>query len=259
MLAELSINEWNGSRKSQLMLQDLSVQDAQLFDLRGAADAVRQAAHIRELLLPYSGAGPYRAAAVFQNGRSTPASELIGMSLWVYDKEAGISAAVKDEPLQESGHVSLLCILDMPETPEQLDALLQTFPNADNIALLHSIKDGRERLITPTRDHFKILYKLLASITSVATPENEVLLRLSRQSSLSIRMLNNMLDVFEELDFIKRSQGSVAFITQPVAKSLTASSHFVRLGQMAEMEQYFMEGSLSELQDWMLSRRLGVS
>lgn len=52
VLAELSINEWNGSRKPQLMLQDLSVQDAQLFDLRGAADAVRQAAHIRELLLP---------------------------------------------------------------------------------------------------------------------------------------------------------------------------------------------------------------
>ncbi|HBS45863.1 MAG TPA: hypothetical protein DEA91_17875, partial [Paenibacillus sp.] len=64
---------------------------------------------------------------------------------------------------------------------------------------------------------------------------------------------------FEELDFIERSQGSVTFITQPTAKSLTASNHFVRLGQMAEMEQYFMEGSLSELQDWMLSRRLGVS
>ncbi|WHY18362.1 single-stranded-DNA-specific exonuclease RecJ [Paenibacillus sp. G2S3] len=259
VLAELSINEWNGSRKPQLMLQDLSVQDAQLFDLRGAADAVRQAAHIRELLLPYSGDGPYRAAAVFQSGRMSPQTELIGMSFWVYDKEVGISAANKDDSIQASGHVSLLCLLDMPETPEQLDALLKAFPNADNIALLHSIKDGRERLIIPTRDHFKILYKLLASITAVATPEHEVLLRLSRQSSLSIRMLNNMLDVFEELEFIERSQGSVTFITQPTAKSLTASTHFVRLGQIAEMEQYFMEGSLSELQDWMLSRRLGVS
>ena len=158
---------------------------------------------------------------------------------------------------EEDGHVSLLCLLDMPETPEELDALLKAFPNADNIALLHPVKDGRERLITPTRDHFKTLYKLLASIAAEATPEHEVLLRLSRQSSLSVRMLSMMLDVFEELDFIERSKGYVSFITQPVAKSLTASRHFVRLGEVAEMERYFMEGSLSELQDWMLSRQLG--
>lgn len=257
MLAELSVNEWNGSRKPQLMLQDLAVQEAQLFDLRGAADAVRQANHIRELLMPNSGTDHYRAAAVLKNGRMLPQSELIGMSLWVYDKETGISPIREDQMAEEEGQVSLLCLLDMPETPEQLDALLKAFPNADNIALLHPVKDGRERLIIPTRDHFKTLYKLLASIAAEATPEHEVLLRLSRQSSLSVRMLSMMLDVFEELDFIERSQGYVSFITQPVAKSLTASRHFVRLGQVAEMERYFMEGSLTELQDWMLSRQLG--
>lgn len=257
MLAELSVNEWNGSRKPQLMLQDLAVQEAQLFDLRGAADAVRQANHIRELLMPNSGTDHYRAAAVLKNGHMLPQSELIGMSLWVYDKETGISPIREDQMAEKEGQVSLLCLLDMPETPEQLDALLKAFPNADNIALLHPVKDGRERLIIPTRDHFKTLYKLLASIAAEATPEHEVLLRLSRQSSLSVRMLSMMLDVFEELDFIERSQGYVSFITQPVAKSLTASRHFVRLGQVAEMERYFMEGSLTELQDWMLSRQLG--
>lgn len=259
VLAELSVNEWNGSRKPQLMLQDLAVQEKQLFDLRGATDAVRQATLISELLLPYSGGDQYRAAAVFQNGRMAPRSELIGMSLWVYDKETGVSPVTKDQMDEARQHVSLLCLLDMPETPEQLDALLIAFPNADNIALLHSVKDGRERLIIPTRDHFKTLYKLLASITSEAAPEQEVLLRLSRESSLSVRMLSMMLDVFEELDFIERSKGHVSFITQPTAKSLTASRHFVRLGQMAEIEQYFMEGSLSELQEWMQSRRVGVS
>lgn len=259
VLAELSVNEWNGSRKPQLMLQDLAVQDAQLFDLRGAVDAVEQAGQIRELLLPYSGNGPYRAAAVFQSGRMSPQSELKGMSLWVYDKETGISALSNEQTEAEPEPISLLCLLDIPETPEQLDALLTVFPDADNIALLHSIRDGRERLQIPTRDHFKALYKMLASIAAVAIAENEVLLRLSRQSSMSVRMLNMMLDVFEELDFIERSQGQILFITQPAAKSLTASRHFIRLGQVAEMEQYFMEGSRSEVQEWMLSRRLGAS
>lgn len=259
VLAELSVNEWNGSRKPQLMLQDLAVPDVQLFDLRGTADAVKQAAYLKEVLLPYSGASPLHAAAVFHNSRTTPMSQLKGMSLWVYDDEAGISALPSGQAEQENDRLSLLCLLDMPETPEQLDAVLTAFPRAENIALLHSIRDGRDRLLIPTRDHFKSLYKLLASIASSATPEHEVLLRLSRQSSLSVRMLTKMLDVFEELDFIKRISGTIAFVTQPAAKSLTASRHFVRLGEIAEMEQYFMEGSLSELQDWMRSRRLGAS
>lgn len=259
VLAELTVNEWNGSRKPQLMVQDLAVPKAQLIDLRGTSDAVKQAAHLKELLQPYSGEKAFKAAAVFQDSRRTPLSQLKGVSLWVYDEEAGITALGTGQAETGDGHISLLCLLDMPETPEQLDAVLAAFPQADNIALLHSLRDGRDRLQIPTRDHFKSLYKLLSSIAAAAVPENEVLLRLSRQSPLSVRMLGKMLDVFEELDFIRRMNGTIEFVTQPAAKSLTASRHFVRLGQMAEMEQYFMEGSQSELQDWMLSRRAGAS
>ncbi|MEC0166792.1 single-stranded-DNA-specific exonuclease RecJ [Paenibacillus graminis] len=258
ILAELSVNEWNGSRKPQLMLQDLAVPKPQLFDLRGAADAVKQAAQLHELLKPYSGVNPLRTAAVFQNSRISPMSALQGMSLWVYDEDAGISPVRQQPADSEDAQVSLLCLLDMPETPEQLDALLAAFPQANNIALLHSIRDGRDRLQMPTRDHFKVLYKSIAALAAAPVPEHELLLRLTRQSSMGMRMLARMLDVFEELEFIDRSRGTITFIPQPSAKSLTASQHFVRLGKTAEMEQYFMESSRSELQEWMLSRRLDV-
>ncbi|MNP82621.1 hypothetical protein D3C76_1813230 [compost metagenome] len=68
-----------------------------------------------------------------------------------------------------------------------------------------------------------------------------------------------MLDVFEELDFIERTGGMISFVSQPAAKNLSTSRHFVRLGQTAEMEQYFMEGSARELESWMLARRQGAS
>ena len=111
------------------MLQDLAVQDTQLFDLRGATDAVRQATQIRDLLVTYSGKAYHRTAVVFQNGHMSPQNELIGMSLWVYDKEAGISPVSDNQVTEEDERVSLLCLIDMPETPEQLDALLKAFPN----------------------------------------------------------------------------------------------------------------------------------
>ena len=259
VLAELSVNEWNGSRKPQLMLQDLAVQQVQLIDLRGAADAVKHAQKIRDVLLPYSGSGPYRAAAVLRKDQISEQSQLKGISLWVYDKEAGIMGADEDTNELVSGRTSLLCLMEMPETPEQLDAVLAAASEADNIALLHPVREGRERLLIPTRDHFKSLYKLLAPITAQPLPEHEVLMHLNRQSMLGIRMLSMMLNVFEELGFIVREQGFITFVTEPEAKSLTNSQHFIRLGQIAEMEQYFMESSTSQLQDWMLSHRLGVS
>lgn len=259
VLAELSINEWNGSRKPQLMLQDLAVPKAQLFDLRGAADAVKQAAHIQELLRTYSGSRLGQSAAVFQNSRTTPLRDLKGMSLWVYDEAGGISAVHQPEGTRDEEGLSLLCVLDMPESPEQLAALFTAFPETENIALLHSIRDGRDRLQVPTRDHFKSLYQWIATIAASPTPEHEVLLRLSRQSALGVRMVSRMLDVFDELDFIERSGGTITFVPQPAAKSLSTSEHFVRLGKTAEMEQYFMEGSRSELQEFMLSHRLGAS
>lgn len=258
VLAELSVNEWNGSRKPQLMLQDLAVPEVQLFDLRGAADPVKQAVQLESLLQTYSGK-PGGAAAVFQNSRTSPLRELNGMSLWVYEEAGGITLLHQPEIGGEAAEVTLLCLLDMPESPEQLEALFTTFPRMENIALLHSIRDGRDRLQIPTRDHFAALYKWIASIAASPTPEPEVLRRLSRQSALGARMLNRMLDVFAELEFIDRSGGKIRFVPQPAAKSLTASEHFNRLGKTAELEQYFMEGSRSELQEFMLSRRLGAS
>lgn len=259
LLAELSVNEWNGSRKPQLMLQDLAVPETQLFDLRGAADAVRQAREISERLAPYAGQTPYRAVAVSSRERVLQQDALPGLSLWVYDKDGGITAKEERQSEAEAERVSVLCLLDMPESAEQLDAVLSTFPVVDNVALLHAIRERRERLQVPTREHFKALYKLVAAVAAAPTPEHEVLLRLSRQTPLSLRMLNMMLDVFEELEFIKRGQGMISFVKEPAAKSLTASRHYVRLTREAEMEQYFMDSSFPELQDFVLSRRQGVS
>ncbi|MFD1772830.1 single-stranded-DNA-specific exonuclease RecJ [Paenibacillus rhizophilus] len=262
VLAELSVNEWNGSRKAQLMLQDLAVPQPQLFDFRGARDAAGRTQRLLDLLLPQTAARQDLAAVVVRKERlrEREQPEWQGLSFWVYDQYKGISPL---DDLPAGGHsgnpLSLLCLLDMPESPQQLDALLKTFPEVQNIALLHSLRQERDRLLVPTRDHFKTLYKWLAVIAAEPISEQEVLLRLSRKSPMSLRMLKMMLDVFEELDFIMREQGQLSFVTRPAARDLASSSHFMYLSELAEMEQYFTEGSTAELQEWMESRRLGAS
>ncbi|SET69120.1 single-stranded-DNA-specific exonuclease RecJ [Paenibacillus sp. NFR01] len=259
-LCELTINEWNGSRKPQLMLQDVAVPQVQLFDLRGTKDAVGKAAELREALLPYQGQAPFQAAAVLAASRMTPLAPLKDMTLWVYEDSGGISKLHEGATVREDGRLSLLCLIDLPDTPEQLEAVLAGLPQADNIALLHPARSGvKERLFKPTRELFISLYKMLAAIAASPVKEQEALLRLCRQSELSPRMIRKMLDVFEELEFIERSQGQVVFVKQPQAKNLTASLNYIRLSQIAEMEQYLLDGSSSDIHEWMFTRRTGVS
>lgn len=260
ILAELSVNEWNGSRKVQLMVQDLSVPQPQLFDFRGSRDMPSRIELCRKVLLPPV-SGLQSAAAVVRKSRLPERNlpEWQGMSFWVYDGYNGIVPVDSETGAQDRSPASLLCVLDMPESPEQLDALLQTFPEVQNIVLLHTLAGDRDRLLIPTRDHFKVIYKGLAAIAAEPVTEQEALVSLSRRTQLSPRMLRMMLDVFDELEFIRRDSGKIFFVTRPAARDLASSSRFNYLSELAEMERYFMEGSPSELQRWIESRRLGAS
>lgn len=262
VLAELSVNEWNGVRRPQLMLHDLAVQDAQLFDMRGAADALGAMRRLTEALVPYSGPGPLRAAVVCR--RVPPLEQLPPewreLPVWRYDEAAGL-VPEQGAPVNsgDAGRLSLLCLLDLPRTPEELEAVTRIFAQAENVALLNPRSTAGDRLQIPTRDLFKTLYRWLAALAASPVQEQEALRRLARQSGLTGRMLKHMLDVFEELDFIKRENGLLAFVPQPQARSLDSSRRFVMLGRLAEAERHFQESGQQELQEWIRAHMAGAS
>ncbi|UNK19878.1 single-stranded-DNA-specific exonuclease RecJ [Paenibacillus sp. N3/727] len=260
VLGELSVNEWNGSRKPQLMIQDMSVPYQQVFDYRGMKEPIIELKRWREILEPHLNCSAARSAVVFaQDSHDAIKSHLYDMSLWVYDRNAGI---LPMNPVAEKGgceSISVLFVLDVPESPGQLDSLLSSFRSVPNIFLLHPIRSKRDQLQIPTRDQFKKLYVMLAGLGSKPMSENEVITRMNRQSALSQRMLLKVLDVFEELVFIERSQGMITFVTKPDKKPLDASRHFRELSELAEMEQHLLHASTAQLTHWMMARSKGAS
>lgn len=260
VLGELSVNEWKGSRKPQLMIQDMSVPYQQVFDFRGVKEPIIELKRWRESLEPHLRCSSARTAVVFdQDSHNTIKSHLYDMSLWVYDRNAGI---LPKNSVAEAGgceSISVLFVMDVPELPGQLDCLLSSFRSVPNIFLLHPVRDEREQLQIPTRDQFKKLYVMLAGLGSKPMSENEVITRMNRQSSLTQRMLMKVLDVFEELAFIERSQGMIAFVTKPDKKPLDASRHFRELSELAEMEQHLLHASTAQLTHWMMARSQGAS
>lgn len=150
-------------------------------------------------------------------------------------------------------------MFDTPETPEQLDAMLTLFSGAENIILLHGSGNRRDRLQMPSRDLFKRIYMQVLKWKAEPVEEQEITPVLSRQCGCSPRMITMMLDVFEELSFITRDNGKIAFVDNPPKRELTASRHYQALENMAEIEQVMLDAATPQLTQWMISRMKGVS
>lgn len=259
VLGELSVNEWNGSRKAQLMIQDISAPYQQVFDYRGIQEPIQEIRRWVADLEPHLRCPAVRTAVVYaKDSHPDIKSQLYDMCLWVYDRNAGI---MPDNEAAKSSQqdISVLFVLDVPETAEQLEALMSAFHSVPNIFMLHPTRNLRERLQIPNREQFKKLYVSLARLTNAPMSENEVITRLQKQTSLSSRMLVKVLDVFEELAFIQRADGIITFISKPEKKPLDASRHFRELNDLADMEQHLLHAGTEQLTEWLMSRTKGVS
>nr|WP_237691011.1 single-stranded-DNA-specific exonuclease RecJ [Paenibacillus caui] len=261
LIAEASVNEWNGTRKPQLMLLDAAVQHLQVFDYRGT----RSPGHkLEELVNDWNGLAESlkgRAGLVCRpDSGIKPFMQLQELPIWVYDRSAGL--------IRESGGPAALCspcevttlfVIDSPETPQQLDSLIASFAAVERIYLLHSVGEIKERVEFPSREQFKKVYALLRKAAVQAAAEADLLPWLSRQTRLSVRMLAMTLEVFEELNFISRNRGMVTVNPAPSKQQLESSIRYKELSLLAEMEHYLLYAEVSQLTEWIQTRMKGAS
>ncbi|WP_336765260.1 single-stranded-DNA-specific exonuclease RecJ [Paenibacillus sp. USHLN196] len=260
VMGELSVNEWNGMRKPQLMLQDIHVPQVQVFDLRGNTEplnAMKQFLSSLEVHLRYKSGSI--GAIVRKETDVSEGNSLYEPCLWVYDRKVGLFPCNAAAQHYGQEQVRTLFVFDTPETPEQLDAMLALFSGAENIILLHGSGNRRDRLQMPSRELFKRIYMQVLKWKAEPVEEQEITPVLSRQCGCSPRMITMMLDVFEELSFITRDNGKIAFVDNPPKRELTASRHYQALESMAETEQVMLDASTPQLTQWMISRMKGVS
>ena len=153
VLGELSVNEWNGSRKVQLMIQDICAPYQQVFDYRGIKEPIQEIQRWRAELEPHLRTAVRSAVVYAKDSHPEIKSQLYDMCLWVYDRNAGI---MPDNDIAENSQedISVLFVLDVPETAEQLDAFMSAFHSVPNI-FIDPTRNLRERLQIPDREQFK--------------------------------------------------------------------------------------------------------
>ncbi|MFS0822570.1 single-stranded-DNA-specific exonuclease RecJ [Bacillus sp. 1P02SD] len=236
VIGELSINEWNNSRKPQIMLQDIAVNEWQLFDIRGMRDF-----------------SSYLKKIWDDNLHLIAFSELTIDKLQLSNRECSIVSSLEEaSKLQlDSKHVVLL---DLPDEAEWIKALFETsFPNRIYTLFFHE-QDHFFSTI-PTREHFKWFYAFLAK--KGPFDMNRYAHELAKYRGWSTETIDFMSQVFFDLDFVKINNGFISLSNQAKKRDLTESRTYQLKASRIELEKQLLYSSYQQLKHWFDAINIG--
>lgn len=231
VVGELSINEWNGFRKPQLMLKDAAVEEWQLFDLRGKKEINKQLQNSKLL---------QETMIAFRE------ETIARLQLENWKSQIVLVQDVKsiDQVINSS---KSLVILDLPYESILLKDLLQlTKPERIYAVLDH--KEEHFFSTLPTRDHFKWYYAFL--LKQQPFNVNKYADALSKKKGWSKETIHFMTQVFFDLEFAKIENGLITLVENPAKRDFESSKTYNQKQELLKMEAELVYSSYQSLKDW---------
>jgi len=240
LVGELGVNEWNGRRKSQLIVRDLRVNNVQLFDGRVRRAGAGAADGRLERLLRLGGQGvAAEPAAVFtadpalREAAAAGAANLAGAwTVRAYDDG--------DDGLDGCRSIVLI---DPPPSGERLAAILAACREPAAVYALYEMPDARR----PDRSLFTAAYRRLREALAEPVRTGEALALLD---GLVPRDLAGLaLEVFRELGFLESDGDRIRIAPNPAKRSLEESAAYRKAVRAAEAGRLW-SAPAAELAAW---------
>ncbi|MDC3415633.1 single-stranded-DNA-specific exonuclease RecJ [Aquibacillus salsiterrae] len=228
IIGELQINEWNGKKKPQIMLKDLSISSWQLFDYRGSK-------HWHNQL----------ATTIYENGVAVTFQQSSSLHL---PKELNVvhyeSAFVANERQKNSD----LILLDLPTDLAQLAHLVAELQPARVYACYRLENEGQYFNALPTREEFKWFYAMLLKKQQFDIDKD--IGQLSKAKGWKPEKIKLIIRVFYELEFVKMDSGMIEPVSKPAKKDLVESKTYQQQSKQLEIEAVLYYSSYAELKGW---------
>ncbi|WP_411747078.1 single-stranded-DNA-specific exonuclease RecJ [Psychrobacillus psychrotolerans] len=230
-IGDLQINEWNGRKKAQLMIQDIKTDEWQLFDIRGIRQVTRW-----QPLIPLEDT----VYVAFNEDTIKHFSTIIDHRLYLMSE-------LLEQPVQ----AKYVVLLDLPEEEESLVKLIQS----------HSWKRIYAHFFTnessyfeglPTRDQFKWYFSFLTKRKTFALKQH--IHELSKHTGWSQNTFNFMSRVFFELSFVRIDNGMIVLNESPVKKDLSEAPSYKQREKQMDLEQKLLYAPYVELKQWFEER-----
>ncbi|WP_096201421.1 single-stranded-DNA-specific exonuclease RecJ [Bacillus sp. FJAT-45350] len=231
-IGKLSINEWNGHCKPQLMIEDVGVDEWQLFDWRNV-----QRIHERLELLPKE----KRVIIAFHE------ESIDQLMLQVYKDEILIINGDEGYPNLDIED-RYLVLLDLPDAASGLESLLEYDRKPERIYTVFYQNESHFFSTAPTRENFKWYYGFLKKKGSFNIDQFGH--QLAKHKGWSKNTVDFMTKVFFELDFVRIENGLITLNEKPEKKDLVDSKTYRRKSEQSNLENEFVYSSYQQLQQW---------
>ncbi|WP_147803009.1 single-stranded-DNA-specific exonuclease RecJ [Alkalicoccus halolimnae] len=212
-VGKLSINEWNGNVKPQLIVEDMKVEEWQLFDFRGNKRYGSKESGERTIL-------------IFQESTGEPSLPSSWPVLRV-DRESMESADLTN--------VNHAVLYDVPDTMEHLEFVMKKLNSTERIDAVFVHSEDYFFTSLPSRDQFKWFYGFMQKRKMFDM--NKHLTDLAKHKGWSENTVKFICTVFFELGFVKINDGIVVLVEEPGKKELTDSPAYQKHVQKSRIQQ----------------------
>jgi len=224
---DLQINEWQGRKKAQFMIEDVQTTEWQLFDIRG----IRQTSRWLNTV-------PKEEATFIAFRPET---------ITYYQSLIGVPILAVDSTLSNVNPSQYIVLLDLPQNVRMLENVLQKTTPSRVYAHFY-MPDSQYFNGLPTREQFSWYYKFLKN--RPAFPLNMHLDDLAKHTGWPLDALKFMTQVFFELDFVKMESGLTTVNVNAPKQALTEAPSYKQRSEQIEMEQKLVYAPYIELKQW---------
>jgi single-stranded-DNA-specific exonuclease len=219
VVGDLGVNEWNGNKKAQVMIQDMKIDTWQLFDQRG-----RRQIPIQPI----------------------PDQKILAIS----NEELHVDPSIYHEVYQEMMNleeIDMLYICDLPPNLEILQMVVnKTKPKI--IYACYSVKESAYLTSFPKREEFIWYYAFIKKHKIVD-------LKRELKAIMNVKGWNKeriifMSKVFFELGFVKIENGIIKLNPTPEKRDLTDSVTYKDRLKQIEVEKTLYYSNYEELRTW---------
>jgi single-stranded-DNA-specific exonuclease len=256
VLGELSINEWNGVRKPQIMMQDLRITHMQLFDWRGAGQLSTKLSVLQSTIAAGNGNRTLTPAIVLFDEADTAlftstAFQLGGsVPYWVVQDSEQLRPGNESAKQLEFANMQDIILYTIPRSVASLQSVLHQASGMMRCYPVFAELGPDSGSTLPSREMFKMLYGTLQKEGSLNVQDVRLMTSFSKRSGLSPAMIQFILSVFEELGFVEKQGGFVKLHASPAKRDLTASRLYQHRLHRQEVESIVMYSSAKELEEW---------
>lgn len=254
LLGELSVNEWNGTRRAQLTIQDMKCDELNWIDRRKSPpDNVWQ--EIGKMAAAYDGQLIVLCAALPQTGDGGGAivrtyAEAAGGTFGL--PESAPAAEAPERRRSSAAPRRKLALFGLPDNEQDMRLLLGMLSEADAGWESVYLFAGKARHATPPvldRNDFARVYALFREQgTWIDGPEGFPR-RAAETSGLPLASVRLIQEVFEELGFIRARGAERSIVPNAPRRKLEQSERYARMVRQADAAS-FPEWPLDRLKEW---------